>query len=93
MSGVEERRGFLEERVRQAEATVPAVPWSERPPFSIPLPSGKALSARERPLLMGVLNVTPDSFSDGGRFLRADQAVSHGRDLAEQGADILDVGG
>ena len=42
---------------------------------------------------MGIVNVTPDSFSDGGEFLDADRAVAHGRELAEQGADILDVGG
>lgn len=45
------------------------------------------------PKLMGVVNVTPDSFSDGGLFLDADAAVAHGRELAEQGAEILDVGG
>jgi dihydropteroate synthase len=43
--------------------------------------------------LMGVVNVTPDSFSDGGLFLDAKAAVAHGRELAEQGAEILDVGG
>jgi dihydropteroate synthase len=43
--------------------------------------------------LMGVVNVTPDSFSDGGLFLDADAAVAHGRRLLEEGADILDVGG
>jgi dihydropteroate synthase len=43
--------------------------------------------------LMGIVNVTPDSFSDGGLFLEADAAVSHGLELAEQGAHILDVGG
>lgn len=43
--------------------------------------------------LMGVVNVTPDSFSDGGLFLDAEAAVSHGRELVEQGAEILDVGG
>ncbi len=43
--------------------------------------------------LMGVLNVTPDSFSDGGRWLDTDAAVAHGRRLAEQGADLVDVGG
>jgi dihydropteroate synthase len=43
--------------------------------------------------LMGILNVTPDSFSDGGRFLAPDAALAHGRELLEQGADILDVGG
>jgi dihydropteroate synthase len=43
--------------------------------------------------LMGVVNVTPDSFSDGGLFLDPERAVSHGRELAGQGAEILDVGG
>lgn len=42
---------------------------------------------------MGVVNVTPDSFSDGGLFLDADAAIAHGRELVEQGAEILDVGG
>lgn len=42
---------------------------------------------------MGIVNVTPDSFSDGGRFLAADAAIAHGLDLLEQGASILDVGG
>jgi dihydropteroate synthase len=45
------------------------------------------------PVIMGVVNVTPDSFSDGGLFLDADAAVEHGRRLAREGADILDVGG
>jgi dihydropteroate synthase len=45
------------------------------------------------PLLMGVVNVTPDSFSDGGRWLEADAAVAHGRQLLADGADILDIGG
>jgi dihydropteroate synthase len=43
--------------------------------------------------LMGVVNVTPDSFSDGGRYLDPDEAVRHGIELAQQGAEILDVGG
>jgi dihydropteroate synthase len=43
--------------------------------------------------LMGVVNVTPDSFSDGGRFLAAGAAIEHGRALAREGADILDIGG
>src|SRR5687767_11933212 len=42
---------------------------------------------------MGVVNVTPDSFSDGGRFLDHAAAVAHGRELVRQGADIVDVGG
>ena len=44
-------------------------------------------------LVMGVVNVTPDSFSDGGRWFAPEAAVAHGRDLLDQGADILDVGG
>ncbi len=43
--------------------------------------------------VMGVVNVTPDSFSDGGRYLAAEDAIAHGRVLAAEGADILDVGG
>jgi dihydropteroate synthase len=46
-----------------------------------------------RPAVMGIVNVTPDSFSDGGRWLDADAAVAHGFDLVEAGADLLDVGG
>ncbi len=45
------------------------------------------------PLVMGVLNVTPDSFSDGGRFLEPDQAVAHAEQMLDDGADIIDVGG
>ena len=41
---------------------------------------------------MGVLNVTPDSFSDGGRFLDPQAAIAHARRLAAEGADILDIG-
>lgn len=47
----------------------------------------------DRPLVMGVLNVTPDSFSDGGRWLEPERAIAHGRALLEAGADIIDVGG
>lgn len=43
--------------------------------------------------LMGIVNVTPDSFSDGGRFLDPDRAVAHGRELVSAGAELLDVGG
>ncbi|HEX8107106.1 MAG TPA: dihydropteroate synthase [Kofleriaceae bacterium] len=46
-----------------------------------------------RVLVMGVVNVTPDSFSDGGRFFAADAAVAHGLQLVREGADIVDVGG
>ncbi len=45
------------------------------------------------PLIMGVVNVTPDSFSDGGNYLDPAEAIEHGRRLAQEGADILDIGG
>ena len=51
------------------------------------------MTAAGRPLVMGVVNVTPDSFSDGGRWFQPDAAVAHGIRLLEQGADLLDVGG
>ena len=47
----------------------------------------------DRTLVMGVLNVTPDSFSDGGRWFDTDRAVAHALEMAGQGADILDIGG
>jgi dihydropteroate synthase len=48
---------------------------------------------RAGPRVMGIVNVTPDSFSDGGRFLGAERAVEHARQLLAEGADILDIGG
>lgn len=48
---------------------------------------------KSRPLVMGVLNVTPDSFSDGGRFQSLDQALSHAEQLIADGVDIIDIGG
>jgi dihydropteroate synthase len=46
-----------------------------------------------KPLIMGILNVTPDSFSDGGKYLTADAAIARAESLAEEGADLIDVGG
>src|SRR5919107_4979335 len=46
-----------------------------------------------RALVMGVLNVTPDSFSDGGRYLDPERALEHGRRLVAEGSDLVDVGG
>jgi dihydropteroate synthase len=46
-----------------------------------------------RPLVMGVVNVTPDSFSDGGRFLDLAQAEDHARQMIADGADLIDIGG
>jgi dihydropteroate synthase len=53
----------------------------------------KAFSLGEKTLIMGVLNITPDSFSDGGKFFSFADAASQGRKLAAEGADILDIGG
>jgi dihydropteroate synthase len=47
----------------------------------------------DRPLVMGILNVTPDSFADGGRYLATEDAIAHGLEMAAEGADIVDVGG
>src|SRR5579864_8239352 len=52
----------------------------------------KTLQLGERTLIVGVLNVTPDSFSDGGKFLDPDRAFAHAIELEEQGADIIDIG-
>lgn len=59
-------------------------------PFS--LPEFNLLSL-DRPLIMGIINVTPDSFSDGGQYLSPDRALSHAARLLEEGADLLDIGG
>ena len=59
-------------------------------------PAGRnlpGLPGADRCLVMGVVNVTPDSFSDGGKWYRADAAIAHGLELIAQGADIVDVGG
>lgn len=47
----------------------------------------------ESPVIMGILNVTPDSFSDGGRFAQPDDAIRHAEKMAAEGADIIDIGG
>lgn len=57
------------------------------------LAHGRTLRLGQRALIMGVLNVTPDSFSDGGRNLACDKAVDAARGMIEQGADIIDIGG
>ena len=53
----------------------------------------RTLEWQERPLVMGVLNVTPDSFSDGGRYLDPEQALDRALEMEAEGADIIDVGG
>ena len=67
--------------------------WADRPSFRIELPGGRTLDCGASPLVMGVINVTPDSFSDGGRFFRREDALAQGRQMAREGADVIDVGG
>lgn len=60
--------------------------------FRLQLPHG-TLELGRKTLIMGILNVTPDSFYDGGTYLRTDEAIEHGLQLEDQGADLVDVGG
>ncbi len=60
---------------------------------ALTLPDGRRLALGPTPLLMGVVNVTPDSFSDGGLFADPAVAIGHGLKLTQQGADIVDIGG
>ena len=62
-------------------------------PPALTLPDGRSLSLDEAPLLMGIVNVTPDSFSDGGLLGSAEAAVAHGLRLVAEGAAIVDIGG
>ncbi len=68
------------------------MPLVSRKHYILQLPN-RTLELGPRTLIMGVLNVTPDSFSDGGRFLEPAAAVERAWEIAEEGADILDIGG
>ncbi len=57
------------------------------------LTAGKFTLALDRPLIMGIVNITPDSFSDGGHYFSRDHAIAHATKLINDGADILDIGG
>ena len=82
-----------------AAGSVPVLPASGDPVSGDPVsgdaagPVVRGLPGPARCLVMGVLNVTPDSFSDGGEWFAPGAAISHGLELAAQGADIIDVGG
>ena len=64
-----------------------------RKPYIVPLPGGRTLALGESTLVMGILNITPDSFADGGLHLDRDHAVAAGLQMLTDGADILDIGG
>src|SRR5829696_5926607 len=61
--------------------------------YSVPLPDGRALALGERTLVMAILNVTPDSFADGGRYRDAAHAIDVALAQVDAGADLIDVGG
>jgi dihydropteroate synthase len=67
--------------------------FTARKRYVIPLPGGRELVLGERTLVMGILNITPDSFSDGGVHFDPQRAADAGLEMVESGADILDVGG
>ena len=78
-----------------------ALEWSDAARLSITISDARddveaaerTLRFGKRPLVMGIVNVTPDSFSDGGRFLGREAAVSQALKLLDEGAEILDIGG
>jgi hypothetical protein len=61
--------------------------------FTLSLPKGRSLTLGDRTLVMGIINVTPDSFSDGGQLLDTQAAIDAGMRMVEDGADLLDIGG
>jgi len=64
-----------------------------RPTFNVPLPNGRSLTLGPTTLVMGILNITPDSFADGGRYLDPAAAEAAAIQMEAEGADLLDVGG
>ena len=64
-----------------------------RPIFNLPLPDGRSLRLGDRTLVMGILNVTPDSFADGGLYADPGRAIDQALEMERCGADIIDVGG
>jgi dihydropteroate synthase len=70
-----------------------SVPFCPRKRYSIPLPNGSALELGERTLVMGIVNVTPDSFADGGVHFDSNAAIDNALRMIEDGADIIDIGG
>lgn len=84
----------VEELTRRSRRVIPvaALPSVAREALTAPRPAIAGL-AMDRPRLMGIVNTTPDSFSDGGLYEVADAAVAHGRALVNAGAHMLDIGG
>src|ERR1044071_7063502 len=64
-----------------------------RKPFTLQIGDGKRLELGARTLVVGVLNVTPDSFSDGGQHFESGRAIEHALAMESEGADVIEVGG
>jgi dihydropteroate synthase len=69
------------------------IDYLEPNPFTMELAGGKTLELGARTLIMGILNITPDSFSDPGHYFKKEAALARAMEMVEQGADIIDVGG
>ena len=86
--------------ILQGETTkVNPAPFQEVPTRTLPLRNNifkcrdKELRLGTKTLIMGVLNITPDSFYDGGKYTQVDKALQHVEQMIDEGADIIDVGG
>ncbi len=66
---------------------------AEHPPRSVALPGGRIIDLSEGPIVMGIINATPDSFSDGGEHLEPSRAIERAFEMIEEGAGIIDIGG
>src|ERR1051325_269250 len=70
-----------------------AMPLPARRPFRVPLPGGRVLDLGSRPLVMGIVNVTPDSFADTVHIVDPEAALDAALRMEDEGADLIDVGG
>ncbi len=98
--GTDRQFGMLSKKLKSHQFDLPriasevesALKLSQKTPEPIKI-GGKKFVFGKRTYIMGILNVTPDSFSDGGKFVKVDDAVSHALKMEREGADIIDIGG
>ncbi|HWI40497.1 MAG TPA: dihydropteroate synthase, partial [Verrucomicrobiae bacterium] len=98
LMGTRKQLGLLCSRLQEQPFRLPSLGTCIAPLLDLPAPAAwetprRTLDLSRRPLIMGILNVTPDSFSDGNRFLHPDEAVEHALRMQGEGADIIDIGG
>ncbi len=93
IAGYFRRDSRSEQRAKHLRYTAGTNMISNQKTFRLSLLSSGALTLGKRTLVMGVLNVTPDSFSDGGKFQSAERAIAHALAMERDGADLLDIGG